>query len=165
MLQQLSSIMKINRIYLNLFLGLLMISIGLFLEYLIPTRIGWSPVLCGIGVGFLQLFFMLLLGKSLGISSGFSVIVGQLYRIKSLQKLFSPLKSFTYGIQNLLTFLFSFGVVLGSFLASYFSNEYPKSGVNPLNSFFGGFLLLLGARCAGGCTSGQGISGKSSFIL
>lgn len=165
-LQQLSSLLNMNRVYLNFLMGLMMIGIGLILEYLIPTRTGWSPVLCGMGVGCLQLFFMLLLGKSLGISTGFSVIVGQLYRIKSLEKLVSPLKSFTFGIQNLLTFLFSFGVILGSFLASYSSNEYPlhvKSGVNTLNSFLGGFLLLLGARCAGGCTSGQGISGKFFF--
>ena len=168
-LQQLPSIFHVNRLYLNLIIGLLMVAIGYVLEYLIPSKNesieknNWSPVFCGIGIGLLQLFFMIFLEKSLGISTGFSVITGQLYRIKSLQSFVSPLKSFTYGKENLVTFLFSFGAILGSFLCSYSSNQFPldsQYGAKFTTSFLGGFFLLLGARCAGGCTSGQGISGK-----
>jgi uncharacterized membrane protein YedE/YeeE len=99
-------------------------------------------------------------------SSAFTVLVAQLCRIKFFKQLIPPLGSFTYGIENNLTLLFAFGAVVGSFISTYSTNQFPlnkKYGANVWNSFVGGFILLLGARCAGGCTSGQGISGKKHF--
>jgi hypothetical protein len=176
-LQQLPDLIGLKRIYLHLILGLSFLSIAFVLEYIFPykndlkitkfeTLNGWSPALCGIGVGFLQFFFMILFEKSLGVSSGFNVLVAQLCRIKIFKKLIPSLESFTYGIQNNLILLFTFGAILGSFITTYLSNQFPlneKYGANVWNSFVGGFLLLIGARCAGGCTSGQGISGKKFF--
>ncbi len=110
---------------------------------------------------------MILFEKSLGISTGFTVLVAQLCRIKFFKELIPSLESFAYGIQNTLTLLFAFGAILGSFISTYLTNQFPlneKYGANVWNSFFGGFLLLVGARCAGGCTSGQGISGKKPFF-
>jgi hypothetical protein len=176
-LHQLPDLIGIKRIYINFILGLLFLGIAFTLEYLLPykknsiepneflVRKGWSPALCGVGIGLIQLFFMLLFEKSLGISTGFTVLVAQLCRIKAFKQLIPSLESFTYGIQNNLTLLFSFGAILGSFISTYFLGQFPlneKYGANVWNSFFGGFLLLIGARCAGGCTSGQGISGKMS---
>jgi hypothetical protein len=176
-LKQVPDLIGLKRIYSNLIFGLMFIGISFSLEYAFPykkdlktnkrhTLSGWSPALCGIGVGFLQFFFMLIFEKSFGVSSGFTVIVAQLCRIKFFKKLIPSLASFTYGMQNNLTLLFTFAAIVGSFIATYSANQFPLNeiyGANVWNSFFGGFLLLIGARCAGGCTSGQGISGKRSF--
>jgi len=111
---------------------------------------------------------MILFEKSLGISTAFTVLVAQLCRIKFFKQLIPSLESFTYGIQNNLTLLFAFGAVVGSFISTYSTNQFPlneKYGANVWNSFFGGFILLLGARCAGGCTSGQGISGVTHLLI
>jgi len=178
-LLQLPDLIDLKREYLNLIFGLIFVSTAFILEYFVPYKNdlikcniyilnGWSPALCGIGIGLLQLFFMILFEKSLGISTGFTVLVAQLCRIKFFKQLIPSLESFTYGIKNNLTLLFSFGAILGSFISTYLTNQFPlneKYGANLWNSFFGGFLLLVGARCAGGCTSGQGISGKKSFSI
>jgi hypothetical protein len=178
-LQQLPDLIGLKRIYINLIFGLIFLSFAFLLEYFLPHKKdlnkpngisipnGWSPTLCGVGIGFLQLFFILLFQKSLGISSGFTVLIAQLCRIKLFKQLVPSLESFTYGLQNNLTLLFSFSAILGSFIATYSANQFPlneKYGANVANSFIGGFLLLIGARCAGGCTSGQGISGKKSIL-
>ncbi|CAF2410020.1 unnamed protein product [Rotaria sp. Silwood2] len=179
-LQQLPDLIGIKRIYVNLIFGLICISIAFILEYFFPYKYdltkssgfhslhGWSPALCGIGIGLLQLFFMILFKKSLGISTGFSVLVAQICRVPVFKQLIPSLESFTYGIQNTLTLLFAFGAIVGSFISTVLMNQFPlneKYGANAWNSFFGGFLLLVGARCAGGCTSGQGISGVSHLLI
>ncbi|KAJ1558606.1 hypothetical protein HK405_013321 [Cladochytrium tenue] len=55
------------------------------------------------------------------------------------------------------------GTVLGGFLATLMSGGYGPAEVGELPSrtaaVVGGALLVLGARIAGGCTSGHGISG------
>ena len=45
------------------------------------------------------------------------------------------------------------------------SNLPPSSSasVNPIEAFLGGFLVVFGARFAGGCASGHGISGLPSL--
>lgn len=168
--QQISKLFGFEQLPMNILLGSLFLSLAVLLEFIFPERndSAWSPILCGMGVGLLQFFFITLFDKSLGISTGFTVLLAQLCRIKSLEKLFPSLKSFQSGISNLSTLTFVFGVVLGSFLCSYSSNQFPLPaifGATVWNSFFGGFLLLLGARCAGGCTSGQGISGVSHLLV
>ncbi|CAF0956308.1 unnamed protein product [Rotaria sordida] len=179
-LQQLPDLMGVKRIHLNLIFGVTLISIAFILEYFFTYTYGlmvssefqkltgWSAAVCGIGVGLLQLFFMILFQKSLGISTAFSVLVAQLCRIPVFKQLIPSLESFTYGIQNIVTLLFAFGAVVGSFMSTVSGNQFPlneRYGATPWNSFFGGFLLLVGARCAGGCTSGQGISGVSHLLV
>ncbi|MDX2182564.1 MAG: YeeE/YedE thiosulfate transporter family protein [Gemmatimonadaceae bacterium] len=74
------------------------------------------------------------------------------------------------------------GLLLGGFLARRLSRSAPppaveivhaaehRTGTRYLTAFAGGFLILFGARLAGGCTSGHIISGisqlaASSFIF
>ena len=172
-LQQLSTFFQSNQFSLNLTIGTLFICAAFVLDYFIPfekelndlpIQLSWSPVWCGIGIGLLQLFFMVLFDKSLGISTGFSVLVAQLVRVDQLQHSLSSLKSFTNGLSNMLTLLFSLAAIAGSFFATISRHEFPlnnRYGASMWSSFLGGFLLLIGARCAGGCTSGQGISGMN----
>lgn len=65
------------------------------------------------------------------------------------------------------------GLVLGGFLASRFGRRKPDPKpstqkaprLRMVYAFFGGFLLLFGARLAGGCTSGHVISGISQLSI
>ncbi len=55
----------------------------------------------------------------------------------------------------------SVGVVLGAFLSSFTSGVRiaHDTEASVAAGFFGGFLTLSGARLAGGCASGHGLSG------
>jgi len=128
----------------------------------------WPPVLCGVGVGLLQLFFIYLLEKSLGMSSGFTVLAAQLCRIKPIGRAIPALAQFTYGIKNGIPLLVALGAIVGSFISTCLAQRFPlgpENGANAFNSILGGFLLIVGARCAGGCTSGQGISGVTHLLI
>ncbi|CAF5167907.1 unnamed protein product, partial [Rotaria magnacalcarata] len=60
------------------------------------------------------------------------------------------------------------GAIGGSAISAGLSKTIPlgpENGTNILNSILGGFILLLGAPCAGGCTSGQGISGTTHLLI
>ena len=63
--------------------------------------------------------------------------------------------------------LFLIGLILGSLIYSYFTNQ--KIEISITNSLFlligGGVLVGLGTRISGGCTSGHGISGVGRFSL
>ncbi|CAF0826760.1 unnamed protein product [Didymodactylos carnosus] len=128
----------------------------------------WPPSVCGIGVGLLQLFFIFLLERSLGVSSAFTVFVAQLCRIPIFSRLVPELAKFTYGLKNATPLLFAIGAVSGSLLSSCLSQTFPlgkENGANIYNSILGGFFLLMGSRIAGGCTSGQGISGVTHLLV
>jgi uncharacterized protein len=74
---------------------------------------------------------------------------------------------------------FLMGALIGAFLASVISKNFrirlipklwrevkgPSDGKRIFWAFIGGFLLLMGARLAGGCTSGHIISGIMQLAL
>ena len=126
------------------------------------------PSACGAGVGLLQLFSIFFLEKSLETSSAVTVIAAQVRRIKVIGRSLPSLNSFANGIKNYMALLFALGAIGGSAISSGLSKTIPlgsENGTNILSSILGGFILLLGARCAGGCTSGQGISGTNEQKL
>jgi uncharacterized membrane protein YedE/YeeE len=71
------------------------------------------------------------------------------------------------------------GVFVGAMLSSHLSGDRSSASVPPLwrwrygdssakrfaAAFFGGALMVLGARIAGGCTSGHGISGTLQLAV
>lgn len=68
------------------------------------------------------------------------------------------------------------GLLIGGFLSALLAHKRAPaietinanettSGRRYLNAFIGGFLLLFGARLAGGCTSGHIISGMTQLSL
>ena len=66
---------------------------------------------------------------------------------------------------------FAFGVALGSYLFWALTGTTATSiptvggGVTDTKALIGGFLLAFGARVAGGCTSGHGISGMATLSV
>ena len=90
---------------------------------------------------------ILLLGKSLGASSFYSTFVGIPFTGKYLEEKFPYLAKFRSGLQNWLSFAFTIGAILGSLASCYPTGLFGKTqGVHPYNAFFGGFVMVFGAR-------------------
>ncbi|KZK83721.1 putative inner membrane protein [Pseudovibrio sp. W64] len=140
----------------------------------------WSPYLAGIIIGLLQIPAFLLVDTALGASSSFVTGTGFIFslfdssitEIKYFAKYMSKDK---YFWQSALVI----GIALGALIsykasgrkASFSSASWKTIGassapvVRLLQGFIGGFVLLVGARIAGGCTSGHGISGLAQLSV
>ncbi|BAD41281.1 YeeE/YedE thiosulfate transporter family protein [Symbiobacterium thermophilum] len=125
----------------------------------------------GIALGLLSTCAMVLL-KPMGVSTVFPSTLGIL-----LKPLFP---GFVEGDAYLQTIPLSIGwehmlmlgIPLGGYLAYRLAGEgrdgQPSSGLSttsPLLAFVGGFLVLFGARMAGGCTTGHVLSGMSQLSV
>lgn len=113
-----------------------------------------SPVVGGLVIGAVQLFSMLLRKSLLGVSTCFEQVgewVTWLFDTKSSRP----------GVSSL---LFPVGMVGGAWALGHWYPELTSPVsliVPPVEAFAGGFLMAVGSRAAGGCTSGHGISGIS----
>ena len=64
--------------------------------------------------------------------------------------------------------LFIVGIIIGSFLTSFFSEEFSIVRVNIktlIKSIIGSFLMGLGAVWASGCLIGNGLVGTAQFSV
>ncbi|MDQ8181064.1 YeeE/YedE thiosulfate transporter family protein [Pelagicoccus sp. SDUM812005] len=134
----------------------------------------WSPYLVGALIGLLVCLSLLAVGKSIGASSAYAALGGLLGRGifgRRLEKTDYYRKNpprFGYSLVFLLS------VIAGAFLASWQGGELrgemlpefwvalfgsDSLGLRFVWATLGGVLLSFGARMAGGCTSGHGISG------
>jgi uncharacterized protein len=137
----------------------------------LPT---WSPYIVGVGIGLLICLAFVLSDRPIGCSTAFVKIRGLIDMIfrgkkvdeKEYYKLFPPAIDWQFMIVP--------GIVIGAFISSVLSGTFGFFVVPPLwaaqfgNSaalriiaaLAGGILLGVGARWAGGCTSGHGLSGS-----
>jgi hypothetical protein len=146
----------------------------------------WSPYVVGVGIGVLSWITFLTMNKALGTSSSFVHVAGL------VESLFAPAHVagdaatpyFTKEI-NAKTPLFDWqlflvvGVFLGAMASSLLSGDRVREAVPGLwawrfgpspwvrytGAFLFGVVMLFGARLAGGCTSGHGISGSLQLAL
>ena len=140
----------------------------------------WSPYLAGILIGLLQIPAFLLVDTALGASSSFVTAAGYLAStidggIAQIDYFARYMTSQKYFWQSALVL----GIAAGAFLSARASGSLRPSvspawrrmtGIRSLPAravmgFAGGFLMLLGARIAGGCTSGHGISGMAQLAV
>ncbi|HSG26911.1 MAG TPA: YeeE/YedE thiosulfate transporter family protein [Candidatus Krumholzibacterium sp.] len=141
------------------------------MDWLFETR--WSPYTVGICIGVLSWFTFLLSNKPIGCSTAFartSGMIGKLFRGRKIDEM-DYYKEFTPSIDW--EWMLVLGIVLGAFISAKISGDFEwltvpavwaKSfGTAPLprilTALAGGIFLGFGARWAGGCTSGHGISG------
>ncbi len=134
----------------------------------------WSPYLVGAGIGILSWFTFYFIDKAIGASSFYATLAGFVGNLvapkhtKSLPYFKDNPPSMDWG------FVFVFFTIVGGFLAAWTGGEVSNEWLHPMwierfgeNSmmlraivgFAGGVLMAFGARLAGGCTSGHGISG------
>ena len=133
----------------------------------------WSPYLVGAGIGVLSWLTFALADKAIGASSFYATIAGFIGRLvarrhtETLNYYRSNPPRVDWG------FVFVVFTIAGGFLAARTGGEIRDEWLHPMWAdrfgdsivlrggigFAGGLLMAFGARLAGGCTSGHGISG------
>ncbi len=140
----------------------------------ILTRKSWSPYSVGAAIGVLSWFTFLSVDHALGITTAMESTAAITER--ALVPSISETNSFFEAKSPKIDWgwMLVVGVFIGAFISSKLSGDRIAPTVPPLwahrfgpstkkrflGAFFGGLLMLLGARLAGGCTSGHGISGS-----
>jgi uncharacterized membrane protein YedE/YeeE len=144
------------------------------------TDKAWSPYLAGVIIGLLQIPTFLLLGTALGASSSYVTVGAHLAAGVDPGVVGIPyLAKHMWGAKNWWQVAVVGGIALGAFLSMRLSGAGRQSispvweralGLRSLGArapiaFAAGFVMLLGARIAGGCTSGHGISGMAQLSI
>jgi uncharacterized membrane protein YedE/YeeE len=146
----------------------------------------WSPYVVGIGIGILSCVTFALMGKPLGTSTTLVRAAGAIERVvaeKSVEEnaYFSKYLGTSEKPKPVVEWQFALVVMLffGAWLASVLSGTFSEEHVPRLwewrfggsralryvGAFLAGIVLLFGARLAGGCTSGHGISGSLQLAV
>lgn len=130
----------------------------------------WTWWQGGIALGILSTLSMVLV-RPMGVSTFFPSTLGIV--LKPLFPRFVEANAYfqtvplTIGWEHLLVL----GIPLGAFLAYKLSDDKSSAAgtglatTSPLLTFTGGFLILFGARMAGGCTTGHVLSGMSQLSV
>jgi hypothetical protein len=134
----------------------------------------WSPYLVGALIGVLSMFTFYFSRKPIGASSAYARIAGMLGLVVAPQHTRS-LKYFEDNPPKVgWELILVTGVFVGAFLAAWTGGELTGSFLPSLwqdrfgpdthllrflVALVGGMCMAFGARMAGGCTSGHGISG------
>lgn len=143
------------------------------------TQATWSPYLAGAGIGILVCLAFLLSNRPIGCSSGYVKAGGLIEQLVSRRHVEKKeyFREFVPDIDW--AFMIIPGIVIGAFISSILSGQFhllvvPATwsatfGNTPVLrlavAITGGALLGFGARWAGGCTSGHGISGSIQLSL
>jgi uncharacterized membrane protein YedE/YeeE len=142
-------------------------------------EVQWSPYAVGIGIGVLSWLTLLISKKPIGCSTSFARTAGmieKLIRGKQVEDrpYYQEVKP-TVDWQWMLVAGMVAGALVSSLLSGDFGWEWIPDrwavafGTNTLLrvlvALLGGVLLGFGARWAGGCTSGHGISGTMQLAI
>lgn len=141
---------------------------------------GWNPYVSGGLTGLLIILSVGLTGNYFGASTSVSRTAGMI--IKSI----APAHAEGLGYLDIIKpvidwqWMFLVGIALGSFLSAVTSGSFKLTAIPDLwqsrfgegshakraiFAFIGGALALFGARIAGGCTSGHGLSGSLQLAV
>lgn len=147
------------------------------MDYLMLER--WSPYIVGILIGLLNVGSLLVSKKPLGASTSFMKFGGIIYKSFNKEKV----QNNEYYQKNELKLdwgmMLVLGIILGAFFSAILSGDFsftlvPNMWSNEISdnvllrfvaAVIGGIFLGVGARWAGGCTSGHGISGTSMLSV
>jgi uncharacterized protein len=139
----------------------------------------WSPYAVGVGIGVLSWFTWLVSKKPIGCSTSFARSAGMIEKLFRGQKVEQNL--YYQEVQPVVDWqwMFVLGMIAGALISSLLSGDFgwqwipgqwaAAFGTNTLlrvvAALLGGVLLGFGARWAGGCTSGHGISGTMQLAV
>lgn len=143
------------------------------------TMTQWSPYAAGIGIGVLSWITFLLSDKPLGCSTAFARSSGMIERYIRGQKVNQRPYYQKFAPEIDWEWMLVAGVVIGAFLSAILSGDFalrwvpstwdaafgPVISLRLVVAFVGGVLMGVGARWAGGCTSGHGISGSLQLAV
>lgn len=143
------------------------------------TPAAWSPYLVGGLIGVLSWITFYVSARPIGASGAYATAAGLIGR-SIAPKHTRRLKYFNDNPPKFdWEFMLVAGVVLGSLLAAWTGSEITGRMLPPMwvehfgddpwrrlaVAFIGGALMAWGARTAGGCTSGHGISGALQLSI
>lgn len=134
----------------------------------------WSPYVVGALIGLLSMLTFYFSDKPLGASTAYARVAGMIGKLVA-PKHTESLKYFQTNNPVVdWEVMLVVGVIGGAFLAAWSGNELTGEWLPPMwearfgkgslalhltAALIGGVLMAFGARLAGGCTSGHGISG------
>ena len=140
---------------------------------LVSSRIDWSPYLAGIGIGVLSWVVFIVVATPIGITTAASQVAGGVAGLVVGQE---AVQANAYWAKNPFRLdygtLFLLGTFLGALASALTSRTFRIETVPSVwrdrfgesaakryaAAFIGGVIAMYGARMAGGCTSGNGIS-------
>lgn len=137
----------------------------------------WPPHLVGMGIGILVCLALVVSDKAIGCSTAFSKTAGMLERM--LRGRHAPIRPYYREVPPAFDWewMLVAGLFLGALAAALLSGDFaltwvpaawaerfgPGTWTRLAVALPGGVLLGFGARWAGGCTSGHGISGTAQL--
>ncbi|WP_264983731.1 YeeE/YedE family protein [Pseudodesulfovibrio portus] len=138
----------------------------------------WNPYLAGALSGVLAVASVLVAGSYLGASTTFVTSAGMAEKALS-PSLVDTAYYLKYDLAVDWQFMFVVGIVIGAFIASRTDGSFRVqmvpdmwSGrfgnapmVRGIAAFVGGVVAIYGARLAGGCPSGHGLSGLAQMSM
>jgi uncharacterized membrane protein YedE/YeeE len=147
------------------------------MEYLIDLR--WSPYAVGIGIGILSWLSFLISRKPIACSTSFGKASGMIEKLvfggKVARKPYYQKIGLTVDWQMMLVAGIVIGALISALLSGDLHGQWVPSlwaaafGDNPylriIVALAGGVCIGFGARWAGGCTSGHGISGTLQLAV
>jgi len=139
----------------------------------------WSPYIVGVLLAALSVASFFFFGNMLGSSTTFVRLAGTLLSVFTPGYVHNNHYYASYGPLLSWQTALILGVFIGSYLAGAFhrkspdqtvptvwkKNFGPNKKVRYFGAFCGGVIILLGARIAGGCTSGHAISGGMQLAV
>ena len=145
------------------------------------TEKAWSPYVAGVMIGLLQIPAFLLIETALGASSSYVTIGGHVasWLDPAALKIDYIARHIAATGKNWWQVALVFGVAIGALISAKFSGA-RRQPISPIWSralgsasparryaiaFLAGFIMLLGARIADGCTSGHGLSGTAQLAV
>jgi len=137
------------------------------------SGIDWAPYLAGIGIGVLSWLVFVVVATPIGVTTAASQVAGGVAALVVGQE---AVQANPYWARNPLRLdygtLFLVGTFLGALASALANRTFRIEAVPPVwqerfgpsaarryaAAFIGGMIVMYGARMAGGCTSGNGIS-------
>lgn len=147
------------------------------MSFLLEAR--WSPYVVGIAIGVLSWLSFLISRKPIACSTSFARTSGMIERIFRGEKVEARAYYREIGISVDWQWMLVIGIIIGAAVSALISGDFHWQWVPDLwaaafgtdavtrviVALLGGILLGFGARWAGGCTSGHGISGTLQLAL
>lgn len=139
----------------------------------------WSPYIVGIGIGILSWLTFLLSDKPIGCSTAFARTSGMIERLFRSSKVYEKPYYQKFAPTVDWEWMLVVGIIIGAFISSKLSGQFQFNwipgkwlqtfgslvSVRLVVALIGGIFMGIGARWAGGCTSGHGISGTLQLAV
>lgn len=140
----------------------------------------WNPYAVGAAIGILSWIVFFVVDKPLGMSTEISKWSGTTTSIVAGGETVSnnaywAEKTPKFGYSTIFLITTAVGAFVSAMLSKDFKVELvpqvwadrfgPSASKRYIGAFIGGILLMFGARMAGGCTSGHGISGSLQLAV